>query len=208
MDFKHSNKKKIMSKNTLFISVQSIKDRTGLHANVDEKLVLPEIKTAQDMYILPALGSALYNELQTAVDTNTYTNLQTTLLDDYIVDTLIYFVMSELPQGLSFQFYNKGLLRKTGENQESPSMQDMIDVANRYKARAEFYKQRLIKYLKQNNALYPNYLNFGSGIDSIKPDNEGYTVSMYLGDACCNDDYDGKNKKTFEERYQGNIGCC
>ncbi len=134
-----------MSKNTLFISVQSIKDRTGLHANVDEKLVLPEIKTAQDMYILPALGSALYNELQTAVDTATYTQLQTTLLDDYIVDCLIYFVMSELPQGLSFQFYNKGLLRKTGENQESPSMQDMIDVANRYKARAEFYKQ--IRYL-------------------------------------------------------------
>ena len=175
-----------MSKNTLFISVQSIKDRTGLHANVDEKLVLPEIKTAQDMYILPALGSALYNELQTAVDANTYTNLQT-----------------------SFQFYNKGLLRKSGENQENPSMQDMIDVANRYKARAEFYKQRLIKYLKQNNALYPNYLNFGSGIDSIKPDNEGYTVSMYLGDACCNDDdYEGKRKRTFEERYQGNIGCC
>jgi hypothetical protein len=199
-----------MSKNTLFISVQSIKDRTGLHANVDEKLVLPEIKTAQDMYILPALGSALYNELQTAVDTTTYTQLQTTLLDDYIVDCLIYFVMSELPQGLSFQFYNKGLLRKTGENQESPSMQDMIDVANRYKARAEFYKQRLIKYLKQNNALYPNYLNFGSGIDSIKPDNEGYTVSMYLGDACCNDDYteDGKRRKTFAEKYQGNIGCC
>lgn len=197
-----------MSKNTLFISVQSIKDRTGLHANVDEKLVLPEIKTAQDMYILPALGSALYNELQTAVDANTYTQLQTTLLDDYIVDCLIYFVMSELPQGLSYQFYNKGLIRKSGENQENPSMQDMIDVANRYRARAEFYKQRLIKYLKQNNALYPNYLNFGSGIDSIKPDNEGYTVSMWLGDACCNDDYEGKDKKTFEERYQGNIGCC
>ena len=198
-----------MSKNTLFISVQSIKDRTGLHANVDEKLVLPEIKTAQDMYILPALGSALYAELQTAVEANSFTNLQTTLLDDYIVDCLIYFVMAELPQGLSYQFYNKGLIRKTGENQESPSMQDMIDIANRYQARAEFYKQRLIKYLKQNNALYPNYLNFGSGIDSIKPDNEGYTVSMWLGDSgCCGDGWDGQSKKTFEERYQGNIGCC
>jgi len=198
-----------MSKNTLFISVQSIKDRTGLHANVDEKLVLPEIKTAQDMYILPALGSALYNELQTAVEANSFTALQTTLLDDYIVDCLIYYVMSELPQGLSYQFYNKGLIRKTGENQESPSMQDMIDVANRYRARAEFYKQRLIKYLKQNNASYPNYLNFGSGIDSIKPDNEGYTVSMWLGDnGCCGEDFDGKHRKSFEERYQGNIGCC
>jgi hypothetical protein len=198
-----------MSKNTLFISVQSIKDRTGLHANVDEKLVLPEIKTAQDMYILPALGSALYAELQTAVEANSFTTLQTTLLDDYIVDCLIYYVMSELPQGLSYQFYNKGLIRKTGENQESPSMQDMIDVANRYRARAEFYKQRLIKYLKQNNASYPNYLNFGSGIDSIKPDNEGYTVSMWLGDnGCCGEDFDGKHRKSFEERYQGNIGCC
>ena len=195
-----------MSKNTLFISVQTIKDRTGLHANVDEKLVLPEIKTAQDMYILPALGSALYNELQTAIDTNTYTGLQTTLLDDYIVDCLVYFVMSELPMGLSYQFYNKGLIRKTGENQESPSMQDMIDVANRYRARAEFYKQRLIKYLKQNNASYPNYLNFGSGIDSIKPDNEGYSVTMWLGDnGCCGD---GDSRKSIEERYQGNIGCC
>lgn len=198
-----------MSKNTLFISVQTIKDRTGLHANVDEKLVLPEIKTAQDMYILPALGSALYAELQECIETNTFSALQTALLDDYIVDCLVYYVMSELPQGLSFQFYNKGLIRKTGENQESPSMQDMIDVANRYRARAEFYKQRLIKYLKQNNASYPNYLNFGSGIDSIKPDNEGYTVSMWLGDnVCCGDGWDGTSRKSFEERYQGNIGCC
>ena len=196
-----------MSKNTLFISVQNIKDRTGLHANVDEKLVLPEIKTAQDMYILPALGSALYNQLQTAVEGNTYTNEETTLLDDYIADCLVYYVMSELPMGLSYQFYNKGLLRKSGDNTENPSMQDMIDVANRYRSRAEFYKQRMIKYLKQNNVLYPNYLNFGSGIDSIKPDNDGYTVSMWLGDnGCCGDDT--KYRKSFEERYQGNIGCC
>ena len=62
-----------MSKNILFIYVQSIKDMTGLHANVDEKLVLPEIKTAQDMYILPALGSAFYNRLQTGVDSNNLT---------------------------------------------------------------------------------------------------------------------------------------
>ena len=59
-----------MSLNTLFISVQNIKDRSGLHANVDEKLVLPEIKTAQDIFILPALGSALYNRLQAGITAN------------------------------------------------------------------------------------------------------------------------------------------
>ena len=148
-----------MSLNTLFISVQNIKDRSGLHANVDEKLVLPEIKTAQDMYILPALGSALYNRLQDGINNCTLNMDETNLLDNYIADTLVHYVLSELPMGLSYQFYNKGLLRKGGENTENPSMQDMIDVANRYKARAEFYKQRMIKYLKEYSTTYPEYLN-------------------------------------------------
>jgi hypothetical protein len=191
-----------MSLNTLFISVQSIKDRTGLHANVDEKLVLPEIKTAQDMYILPALGSTLYNKLQSAINGSTLNSDETLLLNNYVTDCLIYYVMSELPMGLSYQFYNKGLLRKSGDNTENPSMQDMIDVANRYRTRAEFYKQRLIKYLRQNNTLYPEYLNFTSGIDTIIPDLEGYTTSLYLEDDCrCWD------KKPLSKKYQGKIGC-
>ena len=193
-----------MSLNVLFISVDTIKDRTGLHNNVDDKLVKPEIKTAQDMYILPALGSALYNRLQAGITANNLTSDEISLLDNYIVDTLVNFVLSELPQGMSFQFYNKGLLRKQGDNSEYPSMQDMIDIANRYRSRAEFYKQRLIKYLKQNNVLYPLYLNFGSGIDAIKPEHDGYTSTIYLGD-----DYCCKGKKTFKEMYQGdNSNCC
>jgi hypothetical protein len=191
-----------MSLNTLFISVQSIKDRTGLHANVDEKLVVPEIKTAQDMYILPALGSTLYNKLQSAINGSTLNSNEQLLLNNYIADCLIYYVMSELPMGLSYQFYNKGLLRKSSDNTENPSMQDMIDVANRYRTRAEFYKQRLIKYLRQNNTLYPEYLNFVSGIDVIVPDLEGYTSSLYL-----DDDRQYWDKKPLSEKYQGKIGC-
>ena len=57
-----------MGKNTVLISVETLKEQTGLHANVDPKLILSEILTAQDMYILPILGSALYNKLQSDVD--------------------------------------------------------------------------------------------------------------------------------------------
>jgi hypothetical protein len=191
-----------MSLNTLFISVQSIKDRTGLHANVDEKLILPEIKTAQDMYIMPALGSTFYNRLQAGINGNNLNANEQSLLNNYVTDCLIYYVMSELPMGLSYQFYNKGLLRKSGENQENPSMQDMIDVANRYRTRAEFYKQRLIKYLRQNNTMFPEYLNYTSGIDTIIPDLEGYTTSLFLDDDC-----DCWGKKPLSEKYQGKIGC-
>jgi len=192
-----------MSLNILFISSDTIKERSGLHYNVDEKLIKPEIKTSQDMYILPALGSALYNRLQDGISCNNLTCDEKSLLDDYIADTLVNYVLSELPQGLSFQFYNKGLVRKSSDNTDMPSMQDLIDIANRYRARAEFYKQRLIKYLKQNQTLYPLYLNFGSGIDAIQPDNDAYRASIWLGD-----DYCCKGERTFKELYQGNNPKC
>ena len=52
-----------MSKNILMLSVALLKERTAIHDNIDEKLIYPEIKAAQDMFILPVLGSALFNKL-------------------------------------------------------------------------------------------------------------------------------------------------
>jgi hypothetical protein len=190
-----------MSRNTLFISVKTIKERTGLHANVDEKLILPEILTAQDMYILPALGTGLYNRLQDGINASNLTADETDLLDTYVTNCLVYFVMSELPMGLSYQFYNKGVVRKNSDNTELPSAQDMIDVANRYKARAEFYKQRLVKFLRQSSTItkFPLYNNPGDGVDTIRPDIEAYTTTIWLGD-----NY-GCKGQSFEQLYQGNI---
>jgi hypothetical protein len=193
-----------MSRNILFISVNTIKERTSVHTNLDDKLINPEILTSQDMYILPALGTALYERLQDGIQNNNLTQVETTLLDTYITPTLVYYVMSELPMGLSYQFYNKGMIRKTGEGQENPSAAEMIDVADRYKARAEFYKQRLVKYLmeKSGQNVFPEYNNPGSTYDTIVPERQAYTTSIWLGDDdCC-------AGKTFEEKYQGNINRC
>ena len=192
-------------KNTLFISVNTIKERTGLHSNVDDKLILPEIQTAQDMYILPMLGSNLYERLQDGIVANDLNADEITLLDDFVTTTLMYFVLSELPVGLSYQMFNKGIMRKTSDNGLNPDMQELIDVANRYRARAEFYKQRTIKYLRQNAALgkYPQYVNFGVGIDKIRPERDAYQASMWLGDDIA---FYNSHPISFEERYQGQFG--
>lgn len=193
-----------MSRNILFISTDTIKERTGLHNNLDDKLINPEILTAQDMYILPTLGSALYERLQTGIEDSDLTINEAALLDTYIAPTLVHYVLSELPMGISFQFYNKGVVRKTDAGISEPSVQDLIDVANRYRTRAEFYKQRLVKYLRQSALsanLFPEYLNPGNGIDVIIPDKDGYSASIWLGDDSC-------VKKSFEEKYQGNIPNC
>lgn len=193
-----------MSRNILFISVDTIKDRTGLHFNVDPKLVYPDILFAQDAYILPVLGTALYNKLQDDIDCKSLTCDYETLLNDYITPCLVYQVMAELPMALSYQFYNKGVVKKTGEGQIEPSASELTEVAQRYTSRAEYYRQRLVKYLKQQSSQnkFPEYLNPGSGVDTIVPDNQAYTISVWLGDDdCC-------AGKTFEEMYQGNINRC
>lgn len=193
-----------MSRNILFISVDTIKDRTGLHFNVDPKLVYPDILFAQDAYILPVLGTALYDKLQTDIENKQLACPYETLLNDYITPCLVYQVMAELPMALSYQFYNKGVVKKTGEGQTEPSASELTEVAQRYTSRAEYYRQRLVKYLKQQSSQnkFPEYLNPGSGVDTIVPDNQAYTISVWLGDDdCC-------AGKTFEEMYQGNINRC
>lgn len=189
----------------LFISVNDIKLRTGLTANVEEKLVLPEIYTAQDMYILPALGTALYDRLLAGIVANNLTVNEQTLIDTYITPSLVFFVMAELPMGLSYQFYNKGVIRKTDANATEPSAQELIEVSNKYRARAEFYKERLVRYLKEESGknTFPEYNNPGSRYDTIIPDRNGYRTTIYLGGniGCC-------EGMSLEEKYQGNVNPC
>src|ERR1044071_739508 len=139
-----------MSKNILLVSDEMIKERTTVHGNVDPKLIYPHVKLAQDMYIEPIIGTSLYNKLLDGVDNNNLSGDYKTLVDIYIVDSLMYYTLSELPQTLSYQFWNKGVVRKQGEDTELPSMSELIDLSNLYRNRAEFYSQRLRRYLLQN----------------------------------------------------------
>jgi hypothetical protein len=95
-----------------------IKERTAIHGNIDPKLIYPDIKVAQDMYILPVLGSSLYFKLQELIQNNDINDgaysAYKTLIDIYIVDALIYYCLSELPTTISYQFWNKGVMRKQG----------------------------------------------------------------------------------------------
>lgn len=179
-----------MSANVLLISDAMIKERTAIHGNIDPKLIYPDIKVSQDMYILPILGTALFEKLQTLIGNGTIGDAGNvnykTLIDKFISDALMYYTLAELPTTLSYQFWNKGVMRKQGENTDLPSMSELIDLSNKYKSRAEWYSKRLRLYVIQNagspNQWFPEYLNPGSTIDTITPEQRNYTMSVYLGD--------------------------
>jgi hypothetical protein len=172
-----------MAKNVLLLSVEILKDRTGIHDNIDPKLLYPEIKTAQDMYIEPILGTSLFNKIITEVEAGSITGDYKTLLDDYIIDTLLNYTMAGLPDAISFQFWNKGVVRKQGDNTELPDMSDLVDIMNKYRVRAEWYAERLNRRLKTiaTSEVLPEYLSGNNTLSDIQPENTSYTMPIYLG---------------------------
>lgn len=182
-----------MSANILFINEALLKSRTAMSDAVDGKQIKPAIKVAQDMYVQPALGSTLYLRLQAGVEGDNLNNNEKLLLNTYVTDSLVWYTMSELVMSLGYQFFSKGVLQKTAEESNTPSRADLELIANEYKRKGEFYKTRLIQYLKENYTLYYQYLNTGSGLDVIFPETKAYTSPIYLGGQVIKTDSRGMN---------------
>lgn len=189
-----------MSANILFISEQTLKDRSLLQDNVDPKLIRPTIKQVQDMFIEPILGTGLYLELQEQIADQDVSVLNKKLLDLYITDCICLYVTSEMIMSLGYKFTNKNVLKKTSENSETSSISELFDLMNLYKNKAEWYAQRITNYLCENNTDYPLYDNPGNGVDTIHPNSSSYISGIFLGDS------HQKDYKDYSDMYQSEGG--
>lgn len=170
-----------MSLNILFITETLVKSRTAISDAIDGKQILPVIKLAQDKFILPALGSGLYNRLQEGIDIGNLSQDEKNLLDNYITDTLLWFTIGEMVISTSFQFFSKGVLQKGAEESNTPSKGQLELLERKYMSNGEFYKQRLIDYLRENSTMFEQYLQYGDGFDAIAPQIQAYTSPIFLG---------------------------
>ncbi len=170
-----------MSLNILFITESLVKSRTAISDAIDGKQILPVIKLAQDKFILPALGSGLYKRLQEGIDIGNLSQDEKNLLDNYITDTLLWFTIGEMVISTSFQFFSKGVLQKGAEESNNPSKGQLELLERKYMSNGEFYKQRLIDYLRENSTMFAQYLQYGDGFDAIAPQIQAYTSPIFLG---------------------------
>lgn len=163
-----------------FITEEKLKANSLINENVDDKLIKPLLTTCQDIYIHPIIGTGLYNELKTQIAASGVTALNQTLLEDYIQPTLIWYIMSEAPIAMTYQFRNKGVMKRNSENSNSADIDELISISNKYKYNAEFYAKRLSDYLCANSMDYPLYINAGNAADTLHPNNQVYQSGMFL----------------------------
>jgi hypothetical protein len=160
-----------MSTNILFCSRNDIVRRAYIGGNVDPDKIVPFIKTAQDKYILIALGTVLYDYLQAQIAAGTLTGVYRTLVDEYIVDTLVHYTMVESLPFLAYNIGNTGITKNLNSEQgASPNKSDIDYLLQKELATAQFYAERLVTYLIAQNTLYPQYLQTTGFSDNVYPD--------------------------------------
>ena len=165
----------------LMIDESTVKATSFIDENVDVNLIRTTIKTAQDIHIVPILGTALTNEILTQIDGGTVSAANTTLLDEYLTHTLVWWTLYEGVDVFTYKFRNKGILRETSEVTQTISLEEVKRLMDSFKNKAEFYSERATKYLMENTTTYPLILNAGSGIDTVHPNITNYSTGWYLG---------------------------
>lgn len=167
-----------------FINIDKLEDNSPLNGNVDSKILNPIIYTAQDIYLQPILGSAIYNQLKEQITNNTLTAANTTLLNDYIQPCLTWYVMYDAPVSMSYKYMNKAVVKRTDPNAETVSYDDLIDIANKNLEKAQFYSKRLSMFLLSNLTTYPLYSTSDSSYDTIVASVNAYSTGLVLDEDC------------------------
>lgn len=157
---------------TLYISPSILKRDTALGSTVDDNLLQPYIRIAQDRWILPALGTQLDNKLKSDVVAGTVTGVYETLLEDYIQPALVQLAFSEVAYVVRMRFANNTVTIGNSEQGTSASMQDIRKVVEQSNEIGMFYRERMIDYLQFNSGSFPEYTS-NTGAD-LSPSKRNY----------------------------------
>lgn len=141
---------------TLLISSDSLKRTTTISASVDDNLIHPVILLAQDRYILPVLGTDLFEKLKTEVEGTPAGNYET-LLKEYVQKCLCQFTLATLYPVLRLRAVRHSVVQMDNEQGTSVSFDDIEPLISSALDMGEFYRERLIDYLTENSSLFPEY---------------------------------------------------
>lgn len=169
----------------LLISVNDIKNRGYLDENVDEQNIRTVIYEAQRIHTRHVIGSGIYDELETQRIAGTLTSDNTTLLG-YIKDSLIYWTLYEGLEIFNYKIRNKAVMKSNSDNSQPIDLYELKHLAARFKDKAEYFDERLRRFLVENQATYPKYYNPGTGVDTITPTRNTYSSGwVFDNDNCC-----------------------
>jgi hypothetical protein len=164
----------------LIVSPAFVKENTVLNYNVDDGYLKPLIDSIQNTFVRPILGSALFDEIQTQIQTSAVSNLNEILIKEYLRDALKWEVCHKYTRIGTYKLTNKGAGTHSGDNFSTLSQQELVTAKNIFKDNADFYRRKLKLYLKANEDSYPLYKTPPTGDDVVRPEMDTQWRSQFI----------------------------
>ena len=161
------------------IDLDSLKELSLVQDNVENELIRVVLKRAQDMYIEPIVGTAQYTRLLAGVAADDLTALELTLVNDYIIMVLCIAVELRLADPVTTEIRNIGVGVATEQNFQANTGSQMERTKDMTYKDLTFYKNRLKRYLCENQTSYPLFQ--ASNQYGIKPEGKSnsYTQNTF-----------------------------
>ena len=146
----------------LFISEARLKKITSVHENVEPDDLVPFVTQAQDIYVQDILGTKLFDHLKDAITGSTLTGPETTLLDDYIAPMVGNWALYMALPHLNYKIKNKSVLNPSAEEAQNTGFQELKYLRGSIKDTADFYTERLRRYIDDYFSDFPDWVNPGT----------------------------------------------
>lgn len=159
----------------LFINADFVKRYSHLNGSVEEAYMVSHIMIAQDKYVQSFLGTNLFEKLKSDIAGGTLSGNYQTLVDTYVRKVTLWWTMVEMIPSLYVRLDNGGLAVRTSEDTTPISKGDLNREIDRARNNAQFYTDRMIEYLCNNNSLFPEYSDSDPG--DILPEKQAYYES-------------------------------
>ncbi len=156
----------------LLITREDIVKKTVMNGNVDTDQFIQHIEIAQDIHIQNYLGTDLLVKIQSLISAGTIGDAgnedYNTLLVKYVKPMLIHWAMTEYLPFAAFTASNGGIYKRTVENGENASREDLSFLIEKERNLAEYYTRRFVDYMSFNQESFPEY--YTNSNDDIHPD--------------------------------------
>jgi len=156
------------------------KRNSVVNLNVDDELIHPQIIKAQNLNIERVLGTNLFDVLISEVANGTVSERMITLLEDYIQPALVEWVTYSSILYFNYKITNKAVVKKSSDNSEASSLNEVNFLRQSIRDDAEYYTDRLAKYLCANEVLFPEYIEGNINDDDIVPSKKSFFGGIYL----------------------------
>lgn len=166
-----------MASKVYIIGCNYVKENSELQDNVEEKFLKRSILSAQDIDLQSLLGTELYELVLTElynykVTGTTITTRIKTLVDDYVIPTLLYSVLRDVIPFILIRITPSSVSQNDNNTNSNQTDYKIVSLFRKeYEAKYQHYANRLTFFLNENDTTYPewSYLTTSGDNQSVAP---------------------------------------